>query len=305
MQHHYSSLADSGLSFGRDRIVGRIYDKTREIREVSADKKWLYYPWAAAGWVGTETVWRVEIQIRHKALDEFTDAPPDAEKKKRKKKSIAELAKELAPDELLGEKIRRKLRLSELSGLRESLASLWGYAVGGAHGHSAWLKWCTPHRTDTRRSRWDPRPEWKLIQEAPWHRFEAFPVTRQQIRDAKFQQLTPQAAGLDKALAALAGPVSESDPTLYDAKERKLREPTPADFERHKMAYVHSRSKGYGPSHANERETWERAVNESRVERAIEHRRALRTAEVEREELRKDRERRRERQSRTLVAMAI
>jgi hypothetical protein len=54
--------------FGRDAVVARIYDKTREMRRRPVS--WLPDVWGEK-WDQSEPVWRVEFQIRRKALGEF------------------------------------------------------------------------------------------------------------------------------------------------------------------------------------------------------------------------------------------
>jgi hypothetical protein len=205
---HLSKLKTSGFSFGAGGVVARIYDKTREIREKSKEKKWLYHFWAERGWVSSEVVWRVEVQIRRSALKEF-----------------------------VSDRTRQSLSLDELQGFRDTLASLWGYSVGGARarGHTAWMKWCLPsdgrpgRALDSRRSRWDARPEWKLMQAADWSRCEPYELARVKKVGAKYEALIPQFVGLGVSLTALRGAAldgqearfSSYEPDAYDIMKRR------------------------------------------------------------------------------------
>src|SRR5262249_2226974 len=57
----------TGLMFGRDVLVARLYDKTQEIRQRGIS--WLPDLWGADG--QSEPVWRLEFQFRRKVLVEF------------------------------------------------------------------------------------------------------------------------------------------------------------------------------------------------------------------------------------------
>jgi hypothetical protein len=267
VDEHASGLTVSGFSFGHSGIVARIYDKTREIREKSKDKKWLYLVWGEKGWVGTETVWRVEVQIRREALGE-----------------------------LVAERTRVKLGLDDLEGIRNALASIWGYAVGGKHGHTAWLKWCVPSEEDARRSRWDAKPEWQVIQRADWGRCEPFELAREHVPQARWDMLLPQWVGLTRGLAALSGPARwKNDRGTWDV------EPTAGDFERHLDAYVLKRRKSEGGATETADGLWTEWVQEARVERRERLARILTTQETE-ERLTREADARREKRSRQLVA---
>lgn len=282
LDEHASGLRVSGFSFGHAGIVSRVYDKTREIREKSKDKKWLYLVWATRGWVATEPVWRVEVQIRRETLTELV-GKTDAQDLKDSKAPLAQklrgtaLAKPTvcAVDgvrELMSDRARGQLALDTLDGCRDAIAAIWGYAVGGTKGHTAWFKWTTPNPEDGRRSRWDARPEWKIIQRADWGRMEAFELVREHHRDARFNVLLPQFVGLTRALAAVAGRVTTQagqaigeDGSVVNVTGE--REPTATDFEGHAERYVLKNwtreGEGFG-------EAWWRNVNLSRIERGLE-----------------------------------
>jgi hypothetical protein len=61
--------AMTGMTFGRDRILVRIYDKSAEIRK--SGKSWLWELWLEQGASDTQPVWRVEVQLRREALRRF------------------------------------------------------------------------------------------------------------------------------------------------------------------------------------------------------------------------------------------
>lgn len=71
---HYDAADDfftgrrfTGFSFGRGDVVGRLYDKTRELKK--SGKEWLWDLWGPAS--ARQSVWRLEFQFRRKALFEF------------------------------------------------------------------------------------------------------------------------------------------------------------------------------------------------------------------------------------------
>lgn len=219
---HASGLIRSGLSMGKSGISARIYDKTREIREKSKDKVWLYAYWAAKGWVSSERVWRVEIQMRRDfvgSLKTFTN------KKTGEKEQKWEGGATLLGD-VVSARTAQALHLDDLESLRDALSSLWGYAVGGVTGHTAWLKWCIPSRKDKRRSRWDPRPEWRVIQDAAWDRAEPFEIGRltkkEQARGARYEQLLALLTGCTLKAAALLPESVSARSCVFQELERDI-----------------------------------------------------------------------------------
>ena len=57
----------TGISFGAgNEVSARLYDKTREL--LKSRKDYLKPLWAANGWDGSATVWRMEFQIRREGL---------------------------------------------------------------------------------------------------------------------------------------------------------------------------------------------------------------------------------------------
>ena len=64
----------TGFMLGKSAVALRVYDKTEEIQlpENAGDKRDEEHArWTAAGWDGSETVVRVEFQVRGDALDQF------------------------------------------------------------------------------------------------------------------------------------------------------------------------------------------------------------------------------------------
>ncbi|MBI4282256.1 MAG: hypothetical protein HY672_02045 [Chloroflexi bacterium] len=59
----------TGHEFGSNHLVGRIYDKTLEIKV--SHKGWFRDVWESHGWDGKGTVVRVELQLRRQVLKEF------------------------------------------------------------------------------------------------------------------------------------------------------------------------------------------------------------------------------------------
>jgi len=60
----------SGFSIGKgDPIVARIYDKTLENK--GKGKAWFETIWEKNGWDGQKNIWRIEFQLRRKALKEL------------------------------------------------------------------------------------------------------------------------------------------------------------------------------------------------------------------------------------------
>lgn len=67
---YYENKDFSGLTIGRGGLIScRIYDKTLEIKK--SQKKWFEEIWKNNGWDNMKNVWRIEFQIRRKALKEF------------------------------------------------------------------------------------------------------------------------------------------------------------------------------------------------------------------------------------------
>lgn len=59
----------SGFTFGRGEVLARIYNKTLEIQK--SGKVWFYDIWEENGHCRDGDVWRIEFQLRRKALKEF------------------------------------------------------------------------------------------------------------------------------------------------------------------------------------------------------------------------------------------
>ena len=69
-EHYTDGLRDTGYRFGSGGIVGRIYDKSYEIKHT--DKSWFNDIWKAGGHDGVSAVTRVEGQFRRPFLKEMS-----------------------------------------------------------------------------------------------------------------------------------------------------------------------------------------------------------------------------------------
>lgn len=64
---HKQRRAFTGFMFGRGVLAGRLYDKTREIKQSA--KPWFRQVWAKSpGYDPSEPVWRLEFQVKREAL---------------------------------------------------------------------------------------------------------------------------------------------------------------------------------------------------------------------------------------------
>jgi hypothetical protein len=70
IEHHVGCRRDTGYRFGSGELVGRLYDKTREIKV--SQKEWMKEVWKAEGWDGESTVVRYEFQCRRNFLKEIS-----------------------------------------------------------------------------------------------------------------------------------------------------------------------------------------------------------------------------------------
>ncbi|WP_062310451.1 hypothetical protein [Alicyclobacillus sendaiensis] len=64
----------TGFTFGKGKILARIYNKWWEIARSTSykqDKRFFATLWQQAGWDMTKDVWRIEFQLRREALHEF------------------------------------------------------------------------------------------------------------------------------------------------------------------------------------------------------------------------------------------
>jgi hypothetical protein len=176
-EEHWSGLSLSGYVFGRGAVSCRIYDKTREISEASREKIWFRPIWARNGWVGSERVWRVELQLRREMLKELVSS------------TTGEL-----------------LNIDDIDKLDTLVGALWTYGVGGRSGHTAWMSWRDPSEAK-QKTRWPIREEWRTIQRAEWGGGSMVEddLLRWKQRAAQFEALVPQLAGLGTTMSALAG----------------------------------------------------------------------------------------------------
>jgi hypothetical protein len=70
IEHHVECRRDTGYRFGSGDLVGRLYDKTSEIKV--SQKEWMKEVWKAEGWDGESPVVRYEFQCRRNFLKEMS-----------------------------------------------------------------------------------------------------------------------------------------------------------------------------------------------------------------------------------------
>ena len=70
IEHHVECRRDTGYRFGSGDLVGRLYDKTSEIKV--SQKEWAKEVWKAEGWDSKTTVVRYEFQCRRNFLKEMS-----------------------------------------------------------------------------------------------------------------------------------------------------------------------------------------------------------------------------------------
>jgi hypothetical protein len=70
IEHHVECRRDTGYRFGSGDLVGRIYDKTNEIKV--SQKEWMQEVWKAESWDGETPVIRYEFQCRRNFLKEMS-----------------------------------------------------------------------------------------------------------------------------------------------------------------------------------------------------------------------------------------
>lgn len=68
VQAHFDGTRFTGFRIGKHGMVGRLYDKTLEIK--STGKEWVKEIWSRAGWDVTRPVWRLEFQMGRQVLAE-------------------------------------------------------------------------------------------------------------------------------------------------------------------------------------------------------------------------------------------
>lgn len=68
IDQYYEHKQLTGWRIGKGDVMGRIYDKTREIQK--SGKEYLYDLWANQGWDRQTKVWRIEFQFRREFLHE-------------------------------------------------------------------------------------------------------------------------------------------------------------------------------------------------------------------------------------------
>jgi len=70
IEHHVECRRDTGYRFGSGDLVGRFYDKTKEIKV--SQKEWAKEVWKAEGWDSETPVVRYEFQCRRDFLKEMS-----------------------------------------------------------------------------------------------------------------------------------------------------------------------------------------------------------------------------------------
>ncbi len=70
IEHYVECRSDTGYRFGSGDLVGRLYDKTNEIKV--SQKKWMKEVWKVEGWDDETQVVRYEFQCRRKFLKEMS-----------------------------------------------------------------------------------------------------------------------------------------------------------------------------------------------------------------------------------------
>ncbi|HUX48134.1 MAG TPA: hypothetical protein VMV76_03005 [Dehalococcoidia bacterium] len=70
IEHHVECRRDTGYRFGAGELVGRLYDKTNEVK--ISQKEWMREVWKAEGWDGETSVVRYEFQCRRNFLKEMS-----------------------------------------------------------------------------------------------------------------------------------------------------------------------------------------------------------------------------------------
>lgn len=150
------SLYCTGWSWGKGQHVQRIYRKLEEISKVSG-KGWFLDVWAQQSGVeidlkrDLDRVWRCEAQLRREKLARF----------------VVQLQTEGKAQRGNTDPKQRIETLDNLEALEAAIPHLWSYCVGTATS-SGWLSWRSKESDDwTRRSRWEHREEWQLVQRAP------------------------------------------------------------------------------------------------------------------------------------------
>ncbi|MCL6489137.1 MAG: hypothetical protein K6T76_09405 [Alicyclobacillus mali] len=135
---HFVSRRFSGWKFGSSSKVMRVYDKTRELLMHTDRSKASFFHalWRENGWDGSNSIWRVEVQLRREALNDL---------KVQGRTLAAENVDEVMTD------IRRVL----------------AYLL---------LEWCSLREpsSDTNRSRWPIDPTWQRIVETVMQQDDTF-----------------------------------------------------------------------------------------------------------------------------------
>lgn len=145
----------SGFTWGRGDIMARLYRKDKELREGNNDEKreLMHHAWSARGWDGATPVWRLELQLRFKALESL--------------------------DATTGEQ------------LRERIQALWSYGFSPTANDNdgSWLR-LVDKSTASRRERAQMDARWSAYDGAVWGTRTVWTVRRSGKRGgAKLEQV--------------------------------------------------------------------------------------------------------------------
>jgi hypothetical protein len=135
-----------------------------------------------------DQVWRVEHQLRREKLSRFVvDSTEGWALKQKATKGID------------------KIPLDSLESLKAALPHIWAHCVG-TELSSGWLSWRVKEGDDfAKRSTWDHREEWKLLQRAPAHfglAVEGVALKLDLSRKATSEKLAAAALGYLSTIAA-------------------------------------------------------------------------------------------------------
>jgi hypothetical protein len=188
------SLYCTGWSWGKGAHVQRIYRKLEEITKVSG-KGWFLDVWAQQAGVeidlkrDRDRVWRCEAQLRREKLARF----------------VAQLQAEGKAERGATDPKTRIEGLDNLEALEAAIPHLWSYCVGTATS-SGWLSWRSKDGEDfAKRSEWEHRPEWRLVQRAPevfGFKLDGCALKIDRSRKGRAEQLMAGALGYIESMAA-------------------------------------------------------------------------------------------------------
>ena len=192
---YYEGTTCTGYSFGRRRIMGRIYNKSIEARHRHNDAFFtLLAETAGDAFHPEEDVWRVEFELKREGVQGFCLAAPQ-EASDDDEVILAELEAEDLPT--LGT-IRKALHWGP---------TLWQYLT------TRWLRVTVPDG-DTNKARWATHPTWAAIQ-AGYMTACSDPLPEEQgqlVREGRHSGYRRLITRLATALATTAYTLLEGDP---------------------------------------------------------------------------------------------